>query len=455
MPNTWGNLKMKRIFLISLCALAMTLATVGNFSSPQPTFGVEKTLYVDVTRGSDDNPGSTTKPLKTIQKALEMVQPGWTIKLESGVFQEEIETVRPGKPQERIVIEPLSNAKPILDGKQKKLSAPRILHSYYTLRGLEIRDVDEGVRLEGVEGVLFESNSIHHVKNECLRLRFSARKNTIKKNIISQCGVGGNGEGIYVGTAPEQREKNQGKPDPSEENVLTENHIYDVTEAIDIKEDSSNNIVSNNRAHHCTDLESGCINSRADHNSFLNNESWASQGAGFRFGGDIAPRALGLPDYHYGSNNILRGNVAYDNVGAGYKFMHGPQDADCSNIGSDNRGGLYYFGSDVEEFLECSVTLKPKTPEPSPPANQAEQIPPTNTNEAPGPEIPNINLPEQTGNLTPQTTDQPTSSPDQSPPLVETKKPPLFENLTTLVSFIGGSLLLAAIVITFIKRQRG
>ncbi len=315
------------------------------------------TIHVNPVTGSDENSGSAESPYKTLQKALQTVYPGETIKLASGIYQESNETVRGGTPSRPITIEPEDGAIPILDGNSNYLNAIRIVHSYFILRNLEIRNANQGVRLEGVEGVILENNRIHHINNEGIRLRYFASGNTIKNNTIYAGGLDGNGEGIYIGTAPEQRYRNNGEPDTSTHNTIAGNEIYDVEEGIDIKEDSSFNTIAGNTVHNTTNPNSAGINVRADENYIYDNLSYSNAGAGFRFGGDVTYHPIYGDGYQYGINNVLRNNIANDNDKYGYKFINGPQDADYSNAGSGNGRSLYYFGSGVDDFMSETNTM--------------------------------------------------------------------------------------------------
>lgn len=218
-----------------------------------------------------------------------------------------------------------------------------------TPRNLEIRNARCGVKIEGATGVVLENNVIHDINYDGIRLRNSSQGNAIRNNTIWTTGLAGNfnGEGIYIGTAPEHRYMNGGQPDVSSYNIIIGNEIYHATEGIDIKEDSSFNLVAGNIIHNTTDPKSGGINVRADNNYFYGNVSYNNAGACFRFGGDITYSPIYGDSYHYGVNNVLRNNIARDNAGAGYKFMNGPQDVTSSNIGAGNSSPLYSYGAGV------------------------------------------------------------------------------------------------------------
>ena len=364
--------------LVMLLVSAFVLATLGQSTAGRAF--AETVLYVDDDAPSGGN-GSSSHPFRTLQEALDAVQPGQVIRIRSGVYPSNVETRRDGP----VLIEPDAGASVILDGQGGTLNGPRFIHSSYTVRGLEVRNTKEGVRIERARGVILEGLHIHHVKNECVRLRYQTTDSVVRNSRIHDCGLDGNGEGIYLGTAPEQRYKNGGKPDETDRNLIEGNEIWAVEEGIDIKEDSSHNVVRINVVHHTTDENSGGLNVRSDDNQILGNYSYANRGAGFRFGGDIAWHPLYGDGYHYGVRNMLRDNRADRNARYGYKFMHGPQDADCSNTGEGNGGDLYHFGG--ESFpIPCPGTPV-STPSPvpapdftaTPSPDQGAQQPPSAT----------------------------------------------------------------------------
>ncbi|MBI4021988.1 MAG: right-handed parallel beta-helix repeat-containing protein [Candidatus Andersenbacteria bacterium] len=340
-------------------SLIMILSTVLTaLALARPSAAV---LYVNPVDGRDGQAGTETEPLKSLAEALKRVEPGGTIRLADGVYREELTTRRAGLPQAVITIEPAAGARAVFDGESGKQNALRIVHSYYIVRGLEIRAMDEGIRLEGVTGVVVENNHIHHINNECVRLRYTAHDNILRRNVIHDCGLDSNGEGIYVGTAPEQRTKNKGRADSSVQNRLEANEIYNVEEGIDVKEDSSGTAIVGNVIYHSSDPESGAISIRSDANVVLNNVVFDNRGAGIRVGGDTAPHPQQAGSYLYGVRNVLHGNTALKNDYADYKFMRAPQQADCTNLASGlGTHGSYYFGSDIEDFLSCP----PDLPEP-------------------------------------------------------------------------------------------
>lgn len=365
-PTSALSRRFSRFILLTLVVLTIT------FLSPFPTPAAAQTtpnaLYVDPATGNDSNSGTIDLPFRTLQKALDVVQPGATIMLASGTYQEAVQTKRPGNASAPIIIEPDSGAQPVLDGNANTLIVLIIGHSYYTVRGLEIKNAKVGARIEYATGVVFENNKIHHTANEGMKLHFLSNGNTVRNNTIWTTGLNGNAEGIYVGTAPEQRSRYLGQPDVCTNNIFSGNEMYDVGEGIDIKEDSSFNTVRGNIVHEAREANSGGINVRGDSNYFYDNISYNGAGAGFRAGGDITSSPLYGANYHYGVNNVLRNNVVRNNAGYGYKFMWGPQDADTSNTGTGNGGILYYYASGIQPFVtDGASSPPPPSPDTTPP----------------------------------------------------------------------------------------
>ena len=299
--------------------------------------------------GSDANAGTVDKPLKTLQKALSLAQPGTTITLRGGTYttSKTITSARNGTADAPITIRSAPGERAVLAGPSSSRGL-QINHDWYVIRDLELTGADILLWLDGAEYVLITGNRFYDAGGECVRIKNQSRNNTFSSNTVVNCGLTGfdlgagskNGEGVYVGTAPEQRYKIGGVPDQSTGNVIEYNTFQtNGSEAVDLKEDAEWNVVRYNVGSNNRDPEGANFGTRGDNNQFIGNESFGSAGAGFRAGGDMVDGRL------YGKNNVFRGNLSYGNAGYGYKFMVGPQDADCSNTGSNNQGGkLFYFG---------------------------------------------------------------------------------------------------------------
>lgn len=292
--------------------------------------------------------GTRSDPLHSIQGALERAKPGDSIELAPGHYFQDIRTVRDGQPGRPIVVKGGRNA--IVSG----AGANRIVeinHDYIELHGFTIdgrHNAAEGKDSyrdkliyaigsrpgDGVTGLRIVHMKLRNAGGECVRLRYQAQRNEIANSTIENCGIhdfvykggGKNGEGVYIGTAPEQLGQ-RGAPDASVDRSDA-NWIHHNTfntrgnECVDIKEGSSGNVVEHNRCTGQQDRKSAGLDSRGSGNTFRYNVVYGNRGAGIRFGGDKAGDGIGNNAY----SNTLRDN----DVGS-LKIQRGPQGRICGN----------------------------------------------------------------------------------------------------------------------------
>ncbi len=324
-----------------------------------PALGTNPTQVFVSPTGRDDNAGdSPRRPLATIQAALDKAQPGTTVTLAEGVYDQDFRSRRAGEANRPIEIAGPRNA--VVRGSGQDHVA-EINHDYHVLRGFTIdglfgsgdsrddyrskliwiqgsRPPDGGT---SVTGVRLLDLSISNALGECVRLRYFAVANEIAGNSISNCGLedfrfdggGKNGEGIYIGTAPEQLADGKNasaQPDRSDRNIIRNNVIHTQgNECVDIKEAASANLVEQNACTGQLDPESAGFDSRGNANIFRANSVVGSVGAGIRLGGD------GPGD---GLDNDVYDNILMDNAGGGVKFMRRPQGLVCGNRISGGSG---------------------------------------------------------------------------------------------------------------------
>lgn len=303
--------------------------------------------------GNDTNSGtSATQPWRSIQKALDTVGPGATINLAVGTYVEDLVSRRNGTKTAPITLKGSPAA--VLKGN----GAPRLLeinHDYINLVGFTIDGLRDGNSKSGytdkliyvqgkeanagVTGLKIKNMTIKNAGGECIRLRYFATKNEIAGNTILNCGVfdfrfdggGKNGEGVYIGTAPEQT--GDGKNPTSGADQSNGNWIHhnkfntQGNECVDIKEGSSANIVEHNICTGQKDSDSAGLDSRGSNNIFRYNQVFNNLGAGVRLGGDSTTD---------GTSNDVYGNTLADNRAGGIKFQANPQNRICGNIFTNN-----------------------------------------------------------------------------------------------------------------------
>ncbi|MGQ0744949.1 MAG: right-handed parallel beta-helix repeat-containing protein [Acidimicrobiales bacterium] len=316
--------------------------------------------------GSDTASGREGEPLATINVALTRVGPGQTVRLAPGRYRQDVVSVRPGRPGAPVAISGPPEAVVTGAGADHVVE---INHSHHLLSGFtidghhgpgtEAQDYREkllwiaGRQAGGVlTSVEVRAMSITNALGECVRLRYFATANLLAENRISQCGLddyrfggdGKNGEGIYIGTAPEQRDDGSNPtadPDRSDENVVR-NNVIDTggNECVDIKEDSRGNLVEGNSCTGQRDPESAGLDSRGNENRFVNNTVFGNDGAGIRLGGDSDAD---------GTGNDVVGNQLRENRAGGVKFMRRPQGRVCGNSFSGN-GAADSVGSHKGDF---------------------------------------------------------------------------------------------------------
>lgn len=393
------RIQISRLVCLAICVCAFTAAGViaGFWGSSAAAAG---TNYYVSTSGSDGNSGlSSGSAFKTIQKAVDTAQAGDTINLADGSYLQNVVTKRNGSPGMPITIRGSRQA--VVKGSDSGRMF-EINHDYITLEGFSIDGFRGGSATtaanysdkliyavgttagNGVTNVIVNNMSLKNALGECVRFKYFAQNNQITNNTIANCGVqdfvitpgsGKNGEGIYIGTAPEQLGNNPTNDVDQSNNNLVANNTFDTqgNECVDVKEGSTGNIIECNKCTGQKDANSAGFDARGSGNTFRNNESYGNLGAGIRFGGDN-PTIDGI-------NNDAYGNNIHDNGAGGIKFQAQPQDQICGNIFSNNAGGnaVGSFGSQYSSavtaacpagtILTCAGATPTPTATPTPGTN--------------------------------------------------------------------------------------
>ncbi|MEU3224736.1 DUF1565 domain-containing protein [Streptomyces sp. NPDC006976] len=330
-------------------ALAALLA-----AAPAASAGVPRSVhdYYVSPRGSDTNTGTRSSPFADIQRALDAAGPGSTVHLAPGRYLQDFVSRSPG-------VTVTGPASAVVQGSGTGRAVAEIQHDDVRLTGFTVDGLigdptqKSGYRKkliyvmgttagDGVDGLRITRMNLRNAGEECVRLRYLITGAEVAHNRITGCGVwdfrfddGGKvGEGIYVGTAPEQQGMNgapDDRPDVSRDNWIHHNLINTQgNECVDIKENSTANLVERNDCTGQRDPNSAGLDARGSGNTFRANRSHDNVGAGVRVGGDTPAD---------GTRNTIEGNVLLSNAAGGIKFEATPQGQVCGNTLVGNTGG--------------------------------------------------------------------------------------------------------------------
>ena len=151
---------MNRGMWLGLLVISMATAAPGG------------TCYVS-TKGSDENPGSETKPLRTVQKAASLARAGDTILVRGGVYPEPVVLRFSGQGDKPIVLKNYPGERPVIQpgelGKQPPGHALLLQAQegyqkpigWIVIEGLEIRYGHDGVKLYNAHDIVIRKCHIH------------------------------------------------------------------------------------------------------------------------------------------------------------------------------------------------------------------------------------------------------------------------------------------------------
>jgi hypothetical protein len=292
-----------------------------------PVPGRSRTYFVSSTARPGGN-GSAAHPFATVQPALDAARPGDTVRVGPGVYRGSIHSVRPGTPGRRIRLS--GDGARIVPG----TGSGRLIeidHDYLDVTGLTVDGGSTGIRLDGAHHVRVLHNTVQDALGECIRVKNQSTDNEVAFNTVTDCGRQHfdlaadrkNGEGVYIGTAPEQLSRNPGgRPDHSDRNWVHDNTIDTPAECVDIKEFSSRDLIEHNSCRGGQDPDSAGMSGRGDHLVFRGNTVIDPSGAGIRLGGDQPGE---------GVHSVVMDNDLQAPRGYGVKVMRTPQDQICGN----------------------------------------------------------------------------------------------------------------------------
>src|SRR4051812_3684539 len=288
--------------VVALVVVGLAAVSVGS----TPAHAQGGVYYVNPTSGMDTNTGTSSgAPFKTLQKALDVAQPGTTINLADGEYKEAVATKTAGTAAAPITIKGPETGKDINGRYKAKLygRGSRVFsvnHSYYTLTGFTI-DGQEGFAPAGqkpiahgeypavtelgqiktfkdlVQGRAVNSKLIYIGADatksnivgtkisdmflngsggECVRFCSLAANSLIENSVIQWCGMLASGsgdqykyhnaEGVYIGTSPKSTDQPFAANDTSNNVVVRDSTINTYgSECFEVKENAHHNRLEN------------------------------------------------------------------------------------------------------------------------------------------------------------------------------------------------------------------
>ena len=193
---------------------------------------------------------TTVTDAGTLRTALDSAQPGDVIHLAPGTYEGEFVAHTAGTREAPITL--CGDQDAVLDGGEP--DGGYTLHldgaSHWHLLGFQVTGGQKGVMVDGTDHTVIEGLTVSGIGDEGIHLRTHSSHNTVVGNHVSGTGLRKPkfGEGIYIGSAESNWEDlTGGEPDTSDENLIEDNRIEDVTaEAIDVKEGTTGGIIRNN-----------------------------------------------------------------------------------------------------------------------------------------------------------------------------------------------------------------
>lgn len=287
-------------------------------------------------------PGSgTVTTAAELRHALGAAQPGQTIVLAPGVYQDDFVATASGTSGAPITL--CGSRSAVLQG--KSIRSGYVLHldgaSWWRLEGFTVEGGQKGVVTDHATHNLIDGLYVHAIGDEAIHLRAFSSYNVVSHNVVRDTGLRTQffGEGIYVGTANKNWCRYSGcKPDASNYNVITENNIAGTTaENIDIKEGTTGGIISGNLLN-----GTGMIRSAATSWVNVKGNGWLIED---NTGTDSDDDGFSVHQVYpgWGLDNIFRGNTATF-TGSGYgiyvQSRHLGTVIACNNVAKGAGGGV-------------------------------------------------------------------------------------------------------------------
>jgi hypothetical protein len=122
--------------------------------------------------GDDTRSGASESPLRTIQRAAELVRAGDTVLVRAGVYKGHVMLRTSGEPEKPIVFRNAPDEKPVVDGEGRgriELQSHegwRKPIGWVTVEGFEVRNGWDGIKFYNAHHIVLKGNYIHDNANQ-------------------------------------------------------------------------------------------------------------------------------------------------------------------------------------------------------------------------------------------------------------------------------------------------
>jgi len=310
---------MKSVGSISVVFLGFAFLNTAALGAGERAMSSGTQAYIVAVDGNDENPGTQEQPWRTIQHAVDRLQPGETAYIREGLYQDPVVIEKSGAPDRYITLENYPGEHPVIDPAFKFGSAIRVSADYIRIRGLEIRNCKPQPGRRGDSGALTIFSSHHCV----------AERNTIHHIIGAQgeTGYGRPSTGIYIAD--------------SDDITIQNNTVYDIvghSESKGILTDTVSNVaIRRNLVYFCDKEGIRLVTYERDSNNFVEGNITLSNNMGIAVNmcfvqnhtDTVRNNFTGWNCSHgmqikHTINTLVTHNTAYGNQYAGLRFNDRP-----------------------------------------------------------------------------------------------------------------------------------
>lgn len=230
---------------------ALSAAAVTSLAITLPATAATGSIGGSPTPSEMQCPAPTVRvtTARELHDALEKARAGTVIGLADGVYEGRFKASSKGRSTRPIWL--CGGPGAVLDA--GSIRTGYVLHvngaQHWRFVGFALRNGKKGVMTDRARDNVFDALDIGTIGEEAFHLRDNSRANLLRGLRIHDTGLHTPqfGEGVYVGSALNHSDIENGRPDRSDDNVIRESIIWNTTaEAFDLKEGTSRGKVLDN-----------------------------------------------------------------------------------------------------------------------------------------------------------------------------------------------------------------